>query len=108
MNRTWHLVAQRLAPCVIAAVCVACSANVDGEKTGSDAAVGDAADSASSDAARCPVTQPTGECEGTLNCTYGTETCCGKTHPSTLCGCSGGKWSCFGSDACYAPVCDAG
>jgi hypothetical protein len=53
--------------------------------------------------AECPVEQPMpgGTCtvEGT-SCSWGTETCCGKTHPSFLCSCMGGSWACAYSDAC--------
>ena len=42
--------------------------------------------------------------EGT-RCEYGSETCCGLTHPSYVCQCSGGSFGCYYTDACMgAPM----
>ena len=55
----------------------------------------------------CPASAPVGvgSCSGELHCEYGTETCCGVTHPSLVCQCSGGQWGCYNTDACFIPAC---
>ena len=57
----------------------------------------------------CPASAPIGAtCSGTLHCEYGTESCCGKTHPSTVCDCSSGSFACYATDACLMPSCPDG
>jgi len=55
----------------------------------------------------CPTETPFGfpTCEGDLECEYGEETCCGETHPSVICHCSGGSFGCYYTEACYNPQC---
>lgn len=76
----------------------------DGGKGGDGSAPGDGGDS-------CPANPPIGlTCSGSSHCEFGTETCCGKTYPSTVCDCQGGNWSCYATDACALPpgACDSG
>ena len=35
-----------------------------------------------------------------VRCEYGSETCCGETHPSYVCQCGGGSFGCYYTDAC--------
>lgn len=57
----------------------------------------------------CPGTAPfDGTCSGNLTCTYGTETCCGMTYPSTVCNCKNGRFQCYATDACLIPSCPDG
>ena len=64
------------------------------------------------DANMCPSTQPTSgvtSCSGSERCEYGTESCCGNTHPSLVCECQSGTFYCYYTDACLIPGCpDAG
>lgn len=61
-------------------------------------------DRACLDGGTCPTHVPIGEsCTGDLHCEYGTETCCGKTYPSTVCSCTGGSFACYATDACMLP-----
>ena len=57
----------------------------------------------------CPDKQPIGidaVCSKDLKCSYGTESCCGKTFDSLVCTCSAGKrFGCFFTDACLSPSC---
>lgn len=47
---------------------------------------------------------PGGSCVPSVGqCSWGTETCCGKTYPSLVCSCDGGQWSCYYTDACLLP-----
>lgn len=56
------------------------------------------------DAGACPADAPIGgACAGDLHCTYGAETCCGQTHPSTVCDCIDGRFACYATDACLLP-----
>jgi len=61
---------------------------------------------------KCPLENgfmpPGSVCASDLRCTYGTESCCGKTFPSLVCVCSGGDsaFACFMTDACMEPKCD--
>lgn len=50
----------------------------------------------------CPagVPEPGSSCSGSSTCEYGSETCCGETHPSMVCSCMGGTWGCYATDAC--------
>ena len=58
----------------------------------------------------CPAEPPIGEtCDPNINdleCSWGTETCCGQTNPSTVCTCEGGSWACLATDACFIESCD--
>jgi hypothetical protein len=67
----------------------------------------DATTSVSTTGAGCPASawEKVTSCVEGLQCTYGSETCCGKTSPSMICGCHGGSWGCFYTDACLAPRC---
>jgi len=61
--------------------------------------------------AMCPAAAPSpgAACTGSASCEFGTESCCGETHPSLVCSCSGGTWACYYTDACLVPFCgDAG
>jgi len=40
-----------------------------------------------------------------LQCTYGTETCCGETFPSTRCTCEANRFICMPTEACQRPAC---
>jgi hypothetical protein len=57
----------------------------------------------------CPDKEPIGSdavCSKDLKCTYGTESCCGKTFDSLVCQCSAGEvFGCFFTDACFTPSC---
>lgn len=56
------------------------------------------------DGGACPPDVPIGKaCAGNLTCTYGTETCCGHTYPSTVCDCMNGSFGCYATDACMIP-----
>ncbi|MBN1770988.1 MAG: hypothetical protein JXB32_07005 [Deltaproteobacteria bacterium] len=50
----------------------------------------------------CPAEwpDPGDSCTGSATCEYGSETCCGETHPSYVCSCMGGTWGCYTTDAC--------
>ncbi|MGB3051775.1 MAG: hypothetical protein WBB42_12300 [Polyangiales bacterium] len=55
----------------------------------------------------CPMEAPDpgATCTGDDRCEYGEETCCGETHPAFVCGCQGGQFACFFTDACLgAPL----
>jgi len=50
----------------------------------------------------CPTDEPApgDKCQGDLSCTFGTETCCGVTHPKKRCSCWGTVWACMFTDDC--------
>jgi hypothetical protein len=58
----------------------------------------------------CPDEVPIGgECDPSLDdleCSWGTETCCGQTNPSTVCTCGSGNWACLATDACFIQSCE--
>jgi hypothetical protein len=58
-------------------------------------------------AVMCPTAMPfAGDgCGGAMHCEYGSETCCGKTHPSYVCDCREGRFDCLYTDACLIPGC---
>jgi hypothetical protein len=62
----------------------------------------DTPDGDATDGGSCPAAWPTpgSFCVGDLSCEYGSETCCGATHPSFVCQCSGGVFGCYYTDAC--------
>lgn len=53
----------------------------------------------------CPAQPSTGgaPCSSPLHCEYGSETCCGATHPSVVCDCLNGDFACYATDACMLP-----
>jgi hypothetical protein len=54
----------------------------------------------------CPTDEPFGgDCQGDLECMYGTESCCGVTHASMRCVCRGGHWGCMYLDMCLSQTC---
>ncbi len=64
---------------------------------------------ASSCPASAPLSQPPVACAGSVQCNYGSESCCGMTYASVVCRCQQGSFSCFYTDACLIPGCpDAG
>jgi hypothetical protein len=77
---------------------------------GEDGAVDTAVDTPPDAPTACPasVPAPGTTCTAAATCSYGTENCCGETHPSTVCSCMGGTWGCYATDACLgAPfMCD--
>jgi hypothetical protein len=58
----------------------------------------------------CPSDPPIGgSCAGIApgtECTWGSETCCGETYPSTQCTCFGSDWACLATDACFIRSCE--
>lgn len=58
----------------------------------------------------CPAEPPIGEsCEGLtpgIECSWGSESCCGATYASTECTCMGGSWACLATDACFIRSCE--
>ena len=84
-----------------------------GDSGATDTAGGDsgATDSGATDtadtSALCPAEEPIGlgACIGDVTCEYGEECCCGECHPSIVCSCSGGTWSCHATDACMIAGC---
>jgi hypothetical protein len=56
----------------------------------------------------CPTEPPIGEScpRNELECSWGTECCCGQCFPSTVCTCSGDSWACYATDACMIPSCE--
>ena len=58
----------------------------------------------------CPTDEPApgDKCQGDLSCTFGTETCCGVTHPKKRCSCWGTVWACMFTDACMHVSCGGG
>lgn len=56
----------------------------------------------------CPSAEPFGDAcavDG-LECSWGTECCCGECFPSLVCTCYGGTWGCYATDACMIPGCE--
>ena len=94
---------------VLAAGCdggLALTGDEDGVDAMDDARDGDATDDArdgdATDGGSCPPAwpEPGASCVGDMYCEYGSETCCGETHPSFVCRCSGGVFGCYYTDAC--------
>lgn len=82
------------------------SGTLPGTSSSSGQASSSSSSSGSSGGGMCPATAPIGEsCQGNLHCEYGTETCCGETHPSIVCDCRDGSYACHYTDACFRPGC---
>jgi len=69
------------------------------DASGDDVGDADVADVPSGCPADSPEAGSACEVEG-ARCEYGSETCCGETHPSYVCQCSGGAFGCYYTDAC--------